>query len=387
MNPPFTAPTNHEGKDKHKETINPAFAAFQTTPEEQKAMSDKTKKLAQKTIGDGNAGLGTHFTQIAHNMVKPGGNIAVILPISSMLGGGWHKGRNWSWQKLRQLLSDGYNEIRVISIAQRDTADASFSADTDIAEVMIIARRLRHGEPPERKAHFVNLESRPQNKLEAQETSRGIRKAVAELTELNTGSEICIGDVIVGTVYLEACSPKEKWTTTRVADISLVNMAKSLAKGKLLLPQSAEPIVIPITTMGKIGRPGPLDRDIVERGPFTKKKGANSGTAWPMLWNHDEQGEKKKRTQHQMETLPDTSGTVRKGKKVQANELWKKASHLHINRDFQFKRKPYICSLHGQTNLGRNRMAESANGLRTNGESHMRLAQQHFRPDSLLDGQ
>ena len=45
MNPPFTTPTNHAAD--HAKPGNPAYAAFNTTQEEQKAMSEKVKRLAQ----------------------------------------------------------------------------------------------------------------------------------------------------------------------------------------------------------------------------------------------------------------------------------------------------------------------------------------------------
>ena len=115
MNPPFTTPTNHAAD--HARPGNPAFAAFNTTQAEQKAMSDKVKRLSIGTISDGNAGLGTQFAAIANNMVKPGGHIALILPLSAMLGGSDNPSAR-SWLKLRGLLADKFNDIVVVSIAQ-----------------------------------------------------------------------------------------------------------------------------------------------------------------------------------------------------------------------------------------------------------------------------
>ena len=43
MNPPFTRPTNHEGR--HSEIPNPAFAAFGADAELQKDLSERSKKL------------------------------------------------------------------------------------------------------------------------------------------------------------------------------------------------------------------------------------------------------------------------------------------------------------------------------------------------------
>ena len=125
MNPPFTTPTNHAAD--HAKPGNPAFAAFNTTQAEQKAMAAKTKKLSKGTIGDGNAGLGSQFTAIAHNMVKPGGHIALFLPLSAMLGGSNSPSAK-SWMKLRGLLAEQYNDIIVVSIAQNKDIDSSFSS-------------------------------------------------------------------------------------------------------------------------------------------------------------------------------------------------------------------------------------------------------------------
>ena len=166
----------------HAKPGNPAFAAFNTTQAEQKAMSDKVKRLSAGTIGDGNAGLGTQFTAIANNMVKPGGHVALILPLSAMLGGSDSPSAR-SWLKLRGLLAENYNDIIVVSIAQAAKIDSSFSADTDMAEVLIIARRLKDEEKPKRLAYFVNLAERPADKLAAQETAKAIRKTIAGLTQ------------------------------------------------------------------------------------------------------------------------------------------------------------------------------------------------------------
>ena len=339
MNPPFTTPTNHAAD--HAKPGNPAFGAFNTTQAEQKAMSDKVKRLSTGTISDGNAGLGTQFTAIANNMVKPGGHIALILPLSAMLGGSDSPSAR-SWLKLRGLLAEKFNDIIVVSIAQAAKIDSSFSADTDtdMAEVLIIARSLRLRERAKRLAHFVNLSERPADKLAAQETAKAIRKTMAGLTRPGTHSDAVVGDIAVATVRLERVKPTEKWTTVRIANTGLVQVAGEMAVGKLRLPRRRDPVPIPMTRMGKIGRVGPVDRDIAsgprepDRGPFSKHNGADSGTEWPFLWNHDS-----KKQQH-MAVAPDSRGIVKPGKEDEAEEIWRRASHLHINRDFQFNANP-----------------------------------------------
>ena len=345
MNPPFTSPTKR--KNNEKSTVNLPFAAFQTTPEVQKAMSVRTKKLSKKTIGDGNAGLGSHFTAIAHNMVKPNGHIALILPMSSMQGGSYDGEQSWSWQKLRRLVSENYNDIVVISIAQAENREAAFSADTEIGEVILIARRLGLGESPRSLAHFVNLKQRPANKLEAQETAKAIRQTVSGLMELNNHSDIKVGDNIVGSARLTGAHPLSRWGSVRVVDLGLVRMAEELSKGSLRLPQHYAPVRIPIAPVGALGVVGPIARDIEERGPFSVKPGAGSGTEWPMLWNKDSD------VQFSMETDPDSAGTIKDdASESEARNIWAQASHLHINVDFRFNSNPIAAAFTNRVTAG-----------------------------------
>ena len=343
MNPPFTTPTNHAAD--HAKPGNPAFAAFNTTQAEQKAMSDKVKRLSTGTISDGNAGLGTQFTAIANNMVKPGGHIALILPLSAMLGGSDSPSAR-SWLKLRGLLADKFNDIIVVSIAQNKDIDSSFSADTDMAEVIAVARSLRDGEKPKRLAYFVNLSERPADKLAAQETAKAIRKTIAGLTRLGTHSDAVVGDIAVATVRLERVKPTEKWTTVRIANTGLVQVAGEMAVGKLRLPRRRDPVPIPMTRMGKIGRVGPVDRDIAsgprepDRGPFSKHNGADSGTEWPFLWNHDS------KKQQSMAVAPDSHGIVKPGKEDEAQEIWRRASHLAHQPRFPVQFQSYLRRIH-----------------------------------------
>lgn len=75
MNPPFTRPTNHSTAAAAGVPV-PAFAGFKTEADEQRLMSARLKKLNRKVIspaGNGNAGLGSNFIDVAHAKVKLGG--------------------------------------------------------------------------------------------------------------------------------------------------------------------------------------------------------------------------------------------------------------------------------------------------------------------------
>ena len=384
MNPPFTTPTNHSAD--HAKPGNPAFAAFNTTEEEQKAMAEKVKKLAKGTISDGNAGLGTQFTAIAHNMVRPNGHIALILPLSAMLGGSDSPSAR-SWLKLRKLLREKYKGITVVTIAQSQDIDASFSADTKMGEVMIIARSLGHGEQPDQLANFVNINERPENKLAAQQTAKAINQAIQELGKPGSHAELRIGDEHIGTVRREKVRPTEKWTTVRVKSLDLVRTAEQLTQGELFLPQRTSGIQIPIILMGKIGKVGPVHRDISggprepKRGPFDKHDGANSGTEWPFLWNRDSK-------KHQsMEVMPDSHGTIKPGRKEQAEKIWQRGSNLHVSNEFRLNSGSTCAVYTERVSLGGSSWPNFLMENTRNGESSLRLAKRNAGLDQLLDKQ
>ena len=342
MNPPFTTPTNNAAD--HAKPGNPAFAAFNTTLAEQKAMADKTKRLSRGTIGDGYAGLGSQFTAIAHNMVKPNGHIALILPLSAMIGGSYDDGVARSWQKLRRLLADNYNDIIVVSIAQWADRNASFSADTDLAEVIIVARRLCQDESPQRTAHFVNLNQRPSDKLTAQETAKALHRTIAGLDAPETYDIATVGNDPIATVLLERIDPLEKWPAVRILNMELLRAAKELARGNLLFPRYRNPIEIPVAPMRDLGNTGPVDR--LFAAAFTRQSGANRGTAWPMLWSRD------KEKQLQMAALPDSSGRIRRGQNDAAHNLWERVSNLHISKECRFNANPTCAVFTQQKSAG-----------------------------------
>ncbi len=356
MNPPFTRPTKHApfGTTDHVEPHNPAFAAFGTTDKEQTEMKRLERRLGKNTISDGNAGLGTTFTAIANNMVRAGGRIALILPTSAMMGGSYDAGEDqpYSWLRLRNLLYDYYDEIVVVSIAQPEKKDSAFSADSDFADCMVIARRIPTGRTPSRRAHFVNLIACPTSKLEAQETARAIKKAIANTQGTDTWNRIHVGHENIGFVRYEKLFQNRKWTTLRVSEPTLVERAKKLELGELRLPQRAAAIEIPMAPAGSIALVGPVHRDITGRSnsPFTKRDGYKSTDEYPMLWNHDKKGQ---HLQTSMLFPPDSHGQVRQKQDEAAEKMWNNsATHLHINQDFQFNANAIAAAYTNPPSLG-----------------------------------
>ena len=84
MNPPFTRATNHEGA--HADVTNPAFAAFDATRDDQTAMGDRINAFGKRSCYHGNAGIASAFAGLAHAKLKPGGVLALVLPLTAAAG-------------------------------------------------------------------------------------------------------------------------------------------------------------------------------------------------------------------------------------------------------------------------------------------------------------
>ncbi len=185
MNPPFTRATNHEGS--HANITNPAFAAFNSNREDQTAMGNRINKLGKDSCYHGNAGISSAFAALADKKLKPGGVLALVLPLSVAAG--------LSWQSFRQMLANNYTDLEVLSIAA-NSKEMSFSSDTSMAECLVIARKTITGNrtPP----RFTSLHNRPTGLAQAAEIARNMKNTTTVRniedgpyggTHVNIGSE------------------------------------------------------------------------------------------------------------------------------------------------------------------------------------------------------
>jgi hypothetical protein len=342
MNPPFTRPTNHEGSRAN--VPNPMFAAFRSDAEEQKLMSEATKLLTDGTSAHGNAGEASIFLVLADRKVKDGGMVAMVMPLSLMIGE--------SWDKSRALLTKSYSDLLVISIAGATDEDSSFSADTDMAECLVVARKSKSGN---QRATFVVLKKRPDYPLLGASAAEQIHRLIAakNIRQLEDGpiggTHLYFGNDEIGQAMEAPLLDSGGWNLARLADLSLAQAAYQLASEKRIwLPtmNKTEAAAIPITTMEKIGDTGPIDRDIdginadgSSRGPFeivTIQDGAVP--TYPVLWSHDANRERA------MMFDGDCEGVPRRGKNAhekadileKVESVMGTASHSHFNINFRF---------------------------------------------------
>ena len=342
MNPPFTRATNHEGA--HADITNPAFAAFDATPGDQTAMGGRINQFGKDSCYHGNAGIASAFAALADKKLKPGGVLALVLPLSVAAG--------LSWQGLRAMLAQGYTDLIVLSIAASDNDHLSFSADTGMAECLVIARKLNKAEATMGRAHFISLSRRSQGlahsgsiamNVTSPDQARRIEDGPYGGTALMVGDELA-GDSMTARSHADGSA----WGAVRLSDLSLAQTAHALAESNLWLPGSFSAAELKTTPLNVVSQLGMVHRDIIgppPRGPFDKVAPSPTAT-YPAMWNHDAKNETR------IVCAPDSQLQVRQGMEVKAATVWSTASRAHLNLDFRFNSQPLAAALTERESMG-----------------------------------
>ena len=320
MNPPFTRPTNHEAG--HAEIPVPSFAGFSTSHDEQQAMGRKLKKAAS-LFSSGNAGLASNFMDLGHSKLKDGGVLALVIPFAFV--------RGKSWKGAREALQAHYSDVHITSIAATGSTMRAFSADTGMAECLVVATKHGRGKS---SAAYSNLAARPSSLLEAAVEAKNTKGRTVQGNILDAGA-------------------------AGVRSMSVLKAARNLEAGKLRMPRSSMAVKLPVVTLATVAKRGLVDRDInggptdcngtgPARGPFTVRA-INHGEVptYPMLWAHSANRERRFVVQ------ADSCGDPRPDDEARAIERWNSAaSRLHANRDFQLNSQSLAMCLAPEKCLG-----------------------------------
>jgi predicted RNA methylase len=361
MNPPFTRHGAREGD--RQQVHNPAFAAFETSEEDQNLLAAHLHRLARGGCAHGHAGLASFFVELAHRKLASAGTIALVLPLTSMSGS--------SWENVRQQIRTGYSSLIVVTISERGSHSRSFSADTGMAECLITAKKLPPADVEDRQAIFVVLTDQPKTAIEGELIAEVISSNLArgDIRKLEDGpfggTRILIGTTHAGQMIDCALPLEGPWQMVGISDISLAQSAYQLGKGTLWIEGMGVAAItpIPITRIGNvISQFGPHHLDItgasiksdgLPQGPFEKLDGVPPGAAYPCLWNHDKSRERR------LIVKPDSHcqirqirGRVSSRLQERAQTRWATASFTHYNLDLQFNSQSIIVATTEQPTMG-----------------------------------
>ena len=279
-----------------------------------------------------------------HAKVRSGGGVlALVLPASFLQGE--------AWSAARQLFEEHYRDVVVISIATTGATDCAFSADTGMAEVLVIATKQGDAEGADWRTLFVNLLRRPQTILEAKTIARSIRRIPSNRS---------VGGIVISGRERAGCSIRGALSETGFAgvrEVGLTQAATGLGRGELRLPRRREAAALSVVRLKELGRRGLLHRDIngtgltrenLPRGPFKiVSSRLDEVPSWPALWAHAAARETR------MIVLPDSAGEALPRCEDRAAEVWERtASRLHFSLDFRLNSQPLAACLTPDLSIG-----------------------------------
>ena len=140
------------------------------------------------------------------------------------------------WEKVRTLWRTAYSSLMVVTIAESGTHSRSFSADTGMAECLVVGRKTPID--GENRAIFVILTHQPESTLHGELTAQVIRKAVSNgnMRRLEDGpfggTRILLRETVEPR-RLSARLPAEGPWQLVVSSLTLAQTAHQLSRGRL----------------------------------------------------------------------------------------------------------------------------------------------------------
>ena len=324
LNPPFTRPDS----DASSSTPKAVFKGSDRDKDEEKKMRQALGRKDWR-VGDGNAGLPSNFVDLADKMLKKNGKsrIGFILPVTCLMSP--------HWQKVRDMWATEYHDVVVITIADAEGEDCAFSADTTIAECIVVATKGKKTDNTGRGT-FIPLNYRPQSVIEALEVVNTINriKRGRRLEDEPIGGDLLkVGGDPIGHALNSPLQINSPWEVVRIKEMALIQSAHRLANGGMWLPTQANPLEIPICFVNEIAVVGAHHRDIREegeRGAFDLEKSYTQTDLYPGLWNLNAPA------QRAMVVEPDSHLIPRPNQYEKAQKILERSGRLHFNVDIGF---------------------------------------------------
>ena len=263
--------------------MNPPFVSsrygnrlFGSLPEErptlQKALSAQAKKRGIRAT----AGLGALFVPLADTYTKAGGRIAFVLPIALASGE--------AWGAVRAFIADRYH-LEVV-VTSHDPSRTNFSENTDLSELLFIARKLKRGEKAGNTA-YVTLRRNPATIHQALDMAARLSTALRGLAGEQTSVTIrSSGEALGELTRLPAPNGNDNWTSGLFSQSFLARVHWELdTHSRLALPGASAQHSIPLCRLDALGGLGHDVRDITDA--FEVDRTASQWTPYPGFWNHD----------------------------------------------------------------------------------------------------
>ena len=342
--------------------MNPPFVSsrygnrlFGSLPGEREFMQKELSVRARKLGVSATAGLGAMFVPLAEKRLKKGGRIAFVLPVALATGE--------AWGPIRKLIADRFHLELVIT--SHDSERPNFSENTDLSEILFIARALE-GKEKAGNTIYVNLWRNPRSIHEALDQAArisgeisGIADKAGETRTIRSASGL-IGEA----ASLPVPAGNDNWTGAIFAQSQLMQAHWALnTLHELRLPGSKTFFPLKMCRLDQLGRLGYDVRDIFDA--FSTDKTGATWSAYPAFWNHDAS---KVRTiaQKPNATLHARKKALPERNLKDAGAVWSKAGRLLLVSRLRSNTHRVIAVGHNKKVLGNTWWAFDNSGLTEN---------------------
>ncbi|MCL2656822.1 MAG: SAM-dependent methyltransferase, partial [Betaproteobacteria bacterium] len=261
--------------------MNPPFVRsvggnllFGSLPDDERAkLQGELKKRAKNLPASITAGLGSVFMAIADKHLRVGGRMAFILPVALATGE--------AWGASRKLIADGYHLETVI--VSHDAERPNFSENTDLSEIMFIARKLKKNEEPG-STTYINLWYNPRTIYEALDVADRVRECIAQNDSNHVAASVrgIDGRKLAEIIQLPPTQGDAQWIGMQFAQAPALRTAVSLGHSELAVPGQPS-VKVPLCTLSELGSLGYDQRDIHDA--FTASE--TDWSPYPAFWNHE----------------------------------------------------------------------------------------------------
>lgn len=266
--------------------MNPPFVRnvygnlmFGSLPEERDVLKREVSRLSRKMGISATAGLGAVFVALADRHLNPSGRLAFVLPVTIATGE--------AWSSIRRVISDKYHLETVI--VSHDADRPNFSENTNLSEVLFIARKLQGGEKAG-LTRYINLWRNPRSIHEAIDLAHRIENTPHTETMTDLGvTAIRSGSSKLGEmILLPAPKGTENWTGALFAQSQLLRAYWSIIETqKMIVPGQKKGFSLPLCHLGDLGELGYDARDIFDA--FAVNKTGDEWSPYAAFWDHDAQ--------------------------------------------------------------------------------------------------
>lgn len=260
--------------------MNPPFVRsvggnllFGSLPDDRGKLQTELKRRVKQIGASATAGLGSVFVALADRWLKVDGRLAFVLPAALVSGE--------AWGDTRKLIAERYHLETVVS--SHDAERPNFSENTDLSEILFIARK-RADKKPVGRTTYVSLWRNPRSIHEALDLANRIIQVDEPVTVEGAGITTVrgpsgkLGEVI----SLPPAKGGQNWTGALFAQSELLRIWWALEKGELRVPGSRQAELVPLCFLNTLGALGP-DRKRIHEG---FKVTSDDWTPYPAFWGH-----------------------------------------------------------------------------------------------------